>query len=132
VASGILPDGEGGHPAARKKAAKFLRLSKIPSGLAVRAVFSAGLPVLRSSLLRRVEKPRLYGRQDARRYGAGERDLQVASMCERRRRAVSVWTLKRRERRAPPTNCAARNYFTFSSTSISTGSPWSRSATTGN
>ena len=43
VASGILPDVEGAHLAARKKATTFSRLSKIPSGLAVREVFSAGL-----------------------------------------------------------------------------------------
>jgi hypothetical protein len=42
-------------------------------------------------------------------------------MGERERREISVWTLKRRERRASPTGYAARNYFTFSTTSISTG-----------
>ena len=51
-----------------------------------------------------------------------ERDLQVASRCGRRRRVISIWTVKRRERRAPLTGCAARNYFTFSTTSILMGS----------
>jgi hypothetical protein len=56
--------------------------------------------------------------------GAVERDLQVASMGERERREISVWTLKRRERRAPPTGCAAQNYFTSSTTSISIAALW--------
>jgi hypothetical protein len=48
-----------------------------------------------------------------------EKDFRAGESGVALGRTISVRTLKRRERRAPLTDCAVRNYFNFSTTSIS-------------